>query len=66
MIEILELNPDPIRIELRRHEARGLVELIEAVTERVSANADILKVLEITAETLALADLAGAKILMRL
>lgn len=66
MIEILEIHPDPVRVELRRHEARGLVEVIEALTEKVSSNAEILALIGISPETLALADLAGAKVLMRL
>lgn len=66
MIEILELNPDPVRVELRRHEARGLVEVIEALTEKVTTDSSFLAAIGITAEALALADIAGAKVLMRL
>lgn len=66
MIQISEDFALPIRLELERDEAVGLVAAIDALNEKVAGNAELMAALGLTAETLELADAAGAKVLMRL
>jgi hypothetical protein len=55
-----------IDVELTRAEAAGLVAAIDALNDRVMGDAAMMAALDLTVETLELADLAGAKVLMRL